>query len=107
MATATSHPMMGGLPSLLLQKPIERPRRLEIAYVERRRTVSVAKIEAVDSPSQPTLSLLEVEGEDAKLTGGTRSLTRRLLALNLHGTLRRTVTRSLPQASKVSVLRSA
>ncbi len=106
MATATSQPMMGGLPSLLLQKPIEKPRRLEIAYVERRRPVPATRVEPTDPPS-PALSLVDVEGEDAKLTGGTRSLTRRLLALNLHGTLRRTVVRALPQTAKSSILRGA
>lgn len=34
------------------------------------------------------LSIMRCEGEDAQITGMTRSLSRRLLALNLSGSLR-------------------
>jgi hypothetical protein len=40
-------------------------------------------------PTQQCLSLFPHESEDARLTGCTRSLYRRLLALNLPGSLRR------------------
>lgn len=39
--------------------------------------------------AQECLSLFPHEPEDARLTGSTRSLYRRLLALNLHGSLTR------------------
>lgn len=38
-------------------------------------------------PAMRTLFSLPKEPEDARLTGGTRSLDRRLLALNVSGTL--------------------
>lgn len=38
-------------------------------------------------PTMRTLFSLPKEPEDARLTGGTRSLDRRLLALNVSGTL--------------------
>lgn len=41
------------------------------------------------TPAQQCLSLFPHEPEDARLTGSTRSLYRRLLALNLPGSLTR------------------
>lgn len=40
-------------------------------------------------PSSVGFSMLPAEPEDARLTGGTRSLSRRLLGLNLTGRLNR------------------
>ena len=42
------------------------------------------------APAVDALFALAKEPEDARLTGGTRSLDRRLLALNLSGVTRRT-----------------
>jgi len=56
-------------------------------------------------PAPRLLSMLPNEPEDARLTGGTRSLDRRLLALNLHGTLKKPVARgseSLPPQAAVA-----
>jgi hypothetical protein len=40
-------------------------------------------------PSSASFSMLPSEPEDARLTGGTRSLSRRLLGLNLTGRIER------------------
>jgi hypothetical protein len=45
----------------------------------------------VRKPAAP-FSALPRESEDARITGATRSLDRRLLALNIYGTLVRSVT---------------
>ncbi len=42
-----------------------------------------------ETPVQQGFSLFPHESEDARITGSTRSLYRRLLALNLHGSLGR------------------
>jgi hypothetical protein len=58
------------------------PSGLLVTSVTPRRPLSLA------TTSQPgKLFALPKEPEDAKLTGGTRSLDRRLLALNIAGTL--------------------
>jgi hypothetical protein len=51
----------------------------------------VTKVTPLRQPAQRISSLfaLPKEPEDARLTGGTRSLDRRLLALNLAGSLAR------------------
>jgi len=41
-----------------------------------------ADVRTRDLPAAPSLQMLRVEGEDAKINGMTRSLSRRLMGLN-------------------------
>lgn len=52
----------------------------------------------------PLLAIARREGEDAKVTGMTRSLTRRLLALNVTGTLKMPV-KSVTMAESAVMIR--
>ncbi len=67
---------------------------------QRHNEISTAKTATYASPS--ALALAQREGEDAHLTGTTRSLHRRTLGLNLPGTLS-----SLQHKAKVAGRRSA
>lgn len=49
---------------------------------------TVSAIREADYAPMAALAIAQREGEDAKLCGLTRSLHRRLLALNVQGTLR-------------------
>ena len=88
MATATRQQAPGDLSSVLFGRNIEGKR----TRMPARREDHVAVVTHIRPIAYTTLSvsLQELEGEDAKLTGGTRSLRRRLLALNVKGSLRRT-----------------
>jgi len=57
-----------------------------------------------ETPARSLFSLPK-EPEDARLTGGTRSLDRRLLALNIAGTLgkRKPGTERIPSGSRSAV----
>ncbi len=56
---------------------------------------------------QCSLNLLPHETEDTRITGGTRSLTRRLLALNVEGTLPRRKVSGVPAMDAALEARTA
>jgi len=77
-----------------LRKPVERSRFAQnlnlMSPTQRRIPILDASARAVVL-SKSRFARLPQEPEDARLTGVTRSLHRRLLALNLHGSLLRPV----------------
>ena len=79
---------MGGLPSILLGPPAQELRRPSARVETVRLQITYKQIPARLHETMQLRSMLAIEGADAKLTGGTRSLMRRLLALNLGGSLR-------------------
>ncbi len=66
-----------------------KPLSSALGFPSGRPTASVTSLRAVQShssvPQVPSLFAMPREPEDARITGGTRSLDRRLLALNLSG----------------------
>ena len=74
-----------------LRKPVERSRFAQTLTVRAARPVLVASAEArAIALAKSHFARRPQEPEDARLTGVTRSLDRRLLALNVGGTLIRT-----------------
>jgi hypothetical protein len=71
-----------------LRKPVESSRFVQsLAARGQRPVVMVSGAARVAALSKSRFARLPHEPEDARLTGVTRSLNRRLLALNLCGTL--------------------
>ena len=77
---------MAGMPSSFTRFQTSAPStrsNLLVSPIPSRRQTAVSTQE----PATHSLFSLPSEPEDARLTGGTRSLDRRLLALNVAGTL--------------------
>jgi len=91
---------MAAIPSsfIRLQSPANRiqPGLLVTPVTQRRQIIPSRQ------PAPRLLTTMPNEPEDARLTGGTRSLDRRLLALNLSGTLKRPVAKTGPESSNSS-----
>ena len=76
------------LPSSL-RKPVESSRFAQSLLARAQQPLLVAGAEArTRALAKSRFARLPQEPEDARITGVTRSLHRRLLALNLHGSLR-------------------
>ena len=102
MTAVMSHSVAGRLPAVMLRRSPYPARRAQPAGVEHNwLTVVLGSAAAVPISRVGLRSLAEIEGEDAHLTGGTRSLMRRVLALNLGGTLEATRTVSVERIDLV------
>lgn len=82
-------------PLIPLSSPQSSPRHLESGRVQSGKPVASATYlrpipTRQPAPRRAALFTLPKEPEDAQITGGTRSLDRRLLALNLAGSRPRT-----------------
>ena len=88
MATAVIQRSAGRLPSVAFRPIPPDVRRLSAPRPrEPRPSTSIALSVSAAALTLQLRSLATIEGEDAKITGGTRSLNRRVLALNLAGRL--------------------
>lgn len=93
MAAALTSQYLRPLPTVLPRRsaPSRRPQEMLQGYAPLAETSSLYERPAERKPPARVVldvqALLLIEGEDAKITGGTRSLMRRVLALNLRGTL--------------------
>ena len=79
-------------------------RRAPRPYLLRSRLQTAPPFELEGTLVRKLSFISEREGEDAQITGGTRSLHRRLLALNLHGTFSPIGSQTTPPAAATDSL---
>ncbi len=86
-----------------LRRPVESSRFVQGMVVPPRPTMMMASPEArAISLTKSRFARLPQEPEDARITGVTRSLNRRLLALNVSGSLRMSAAEDFELVGKIA-----